>query len=160
MLTLGTAGTSGYATKETPGFKPQYSPLFNSFFKVVTVKALELTAGATERVNFDIALEHLVKSDENASQIATGNIYSPSTYMVMTVTRGAPIYDKVANLATYGVTKVGCVMLTRYECCAVAGGNSNRLNTNVVINRLFNTSATGNAVLLNNVDQSSSAVII
>lgn len=153
------SGTVGYLVSYVVGVRPSSSPVFKSYWAVECCKTVTLAPAATEILNFDIAVNKVVKNVDLTAEAAAGTLYRPSTtYAFMVVVRGALVLDNtqlggVANTTpTYGPVKLGYIATAHTQCAAVKGGNANRLSVNVGYSGVPQGAANANMSLLNEVD--------
>lgn len=140
----GVGAVGGYSNLEDVGANPKESPLFRQIWEVVAEKKVMITSASTEKVKFDVFCDRIIKQDIQKPYI-DGNVQyvSRQTYALHVVTRGSIVLDATVSIAaevpTYGATRLGYVLNTKYHACAVKG-NSGRLNSNrAYMNNAFGT---------------------
>lgn len=152
-------GTVGYLVSYVVGVRPSSSPVFKSYWAVECCKTVTLGPAATEILNFDIAVNKVVKNVDLTAESAAGSLYrSSTTYAFMVVVRGALVLDNTLvgggpNVTpTYGPVKLGFIATAHTQCAAVKGGNANRLSVNVGYSGVPQSAANASMTLLNEVD--------
>lgn len=148
----GVGAVGGYSDLEDVGANPKESPLFRQIWEVVAEKKLLITSAGTEKIKFDVFCDRIIKQDIQKPYI-DGNVQyvSRQTYALHVVSRGSIVLDSTVSVAaevpTYGATRLGYVLNTKYHACAVKG-NSGRLNSNrAYMNNAYGTIVANQRVL-------------
>lgn len=153
-----TASNVGSENIFMPGARPTEAKLFKDFWNVRAVKSLEFTGNSTERVHFDVGVNKVIKMQDVRAYGTSGMVFMPGvTWNLFAVARGALVVDNtvpLTQLITYGSTRVGCVVVEKYNMCGVMG-NSSRIDITTATTNIPSGQTLSNQVFLNEVDAGS-----
>lgn len=148
------AYTQGYEIISQAFARPQESIVFNKYWKIVSVKSLNISSSASELVNFDIKIGRSVRRDF-INQLPTGVTYMPGiSYATMAVTRGSLVIDvtvPATPLTTYGEHKWGFVNTETARLCPVTG-QASRIRFDRTLSAVPAKATGANQKILNEVD--------
>lgn len=159
--TPGTRNTaiSGWISHSIPLAKPSDSPAFKKYWKILSVKHIDLTGASTHVLKIDVTLNKVMKRDLQVAYVAPSPVtpmVAGQTHCLFIIARGN-LGNDVTNIGTTGEiptylpVKVAYAVKTEYRACAVKG-NASRLGSNQLYDRIPFDAAVGNLTLMNERD--------
>lgn len=148
----------GYPTPAVVHSKPSESQLFKNYWSIAKVKSLEFTGNASQRLNVDIGINKIIKTNVlRELQAETTLNLRGITWDVFFVLRGAVVEDTTSTTPasygapTYGAAKVAMIVQEKYIMCGVKG-NAGRLNVSTVVDQIGPGTTNPNTSILNEID--------
>nr|WAE42995.1 MAG: capsid protein [Cressdnaviricota sp.] len=150
----GSTSSPGRLIPSCVGVTPSMSRGFTDYLKIEAVKHVELIGASTQTLNIDIYMDKVVKTE--VFRMVPQNIWMPNlTYSILIVQRGSIVSDNtvsVSPVATYGQTRVGCIVTSKTVCSSIKGGASSTINTQTGYSNISIGVSAANQGLLNEVD--------
>lgn len=157
-----TAGTAGYNALNIVGSRPTESRVLKNFWKLQKVKHFMLEGNGTQKVNFHIVQNQLIRNEQTAQLSAQGNVYMPGSYDILCVARGQVVEDvtvALAPLSTFGSIKFGWIATVKTSLTGVPN-MANRLNSNNAAVNYSTAATTANQKIINEVDNPSTVAAV
>lgn len=135
-----TTGQGGYGRFDIVGAKPTDVKMFNEYWKIVKVRALNLAGGACEKINVKVVHNYLGVRERLTQAAASTQVWVKGCFVAMVVQHGATVMDKTgagANPIVPGETELGFNFFQKHHFKAVFGNAARLSNKYMVTNTAF-----------------------